>query len=543
MTGEPIPLKRYSPSAFACQPERADEAVRVSGEHHLAAVGRSEQAACPVEHGAKVVAAPRLDLARVDCHPHAQRAGLAPVDLRELDLHRLGGRDGGAGVGEGDVDAVAHPLDDLPAGCLHGTQHDPVVLGHRRPHRLRVQLPEHGRVLDVRQQERPRLDLRLRVGQERAVLVQDEALKLLELRRRLEAELVGQVRARLLVGAQRLGLPAGAVEREHVLRAEPLAHRVLLAQHLELARELRVTPERELRVDPRLDRFEPELFQPPRLHIERRRADNVGVRMAAPERERLPQRLRRLRLVRLRELAGIRDGVLEDERVDLVRFDLEAVAAAVADDDVADPAAQVRDIGVERGARRSGRLVAPDAVDQVVGRDHLAGGCGEQRQRRPFLAAAERERDAFRKRLNRPEHAQLQTTLAEVGAVCSSRQALLDVGRRHAVTLRGRSPGILQPRREPRVPSSTVRCFRRNNADLHAASRYDLSAPAPRGRRATSAGTWSRPDWRRGRLKYETGLAPGHVTCDYVSVRCLHRRQFVASPGPHEDGIWRSSTA
>ena len=68
----------------------------------------------------------------------------------------------------------------------------------------------------------------------------------------LEAELVGQVGARLLVGPQRLGLPAGAVERQHVLRAEALAHRVLLAQHLELAGELRVPAERELRLDPRL---------------------------------------------------------------------------------------------------------------------------------------------------------------------------------------------------------------------------------------------------------------------------------------------------
>jgi hypothetical protein len=95
-----------------------------------------------------------------------------------------------------------------------------------------VQLPEHGRVLDVRQQEGPRLDLRLCVGQQRAVLVQDQALQLLELPGRLEAELVGQVGAGLLVDPQRLGLPAGAVEREHVLRAEALAHRVLLAQHL-----------------------------------------------------------------------------------------------------------------------------------------------------------------------------------------------------------------------------------------------------------------------------------------------------------------------
>ena len=219
------------------------EAVRVPGEQHLAAVRRGEQAPRSVEHGAKVVPAPPLHLARVDRHPNAERARLAPVDLRELDLDRLRGGDGGGGVGESDVDAVADPLDDLPGGRLHGTQHDPVVLGHRSPHRVRVQLPEHGRVLDVRQQEGPRLDLRLCVGQQRAVLVQDQALQLLELPARLEAELVGQVGARLPVGPQSLGLPAGAVEREHVLRAEALAHRVLLAQHFQFGDELRVAAE------------------------------------------------------------------------------------------------------------------------------------------------------------------------------------------------------------------------------------------------------------------------------------------------------------
>ncbi len=127
----------------------------------------------------------------------------------------------------------------------------------------------------------------------------------MELRRRLEAELVGEVGARLLVGPKRLGLPAGAVERQHVLRAEALSQRVLLAQHLELSCELRVTAERELRVDPRLHGLQSQLLQAPRFSVERRRAARVGVRVAAPEGERLSQYLRRLGVIRFRELAGL----------------------------------------------------------------------------------------------------------------------------------------------------------------------------------------------------------------------------------------------
>ena len=74
------------------------------------------------------------------------------------------------------------------------------------------------------------------------------------------------------------------------------AQRVLLAQHLELAGELGVPAERKLRVDPRLDRLEPELLQAARLGVERQRAADVGVRVAAPERQRLSQRLGRLRV-------------------------------------------------------------------------------------------------------------------------------------------------------------------------------------------------------------------------------------------------------
>ena len=69
--------------------------------------------------------------------------------------------------------------------------------------------------------------------------------------------------------------------------------------------------------------------------------------MAAPEGERLPQYLRRLGLIRFRELARPRDLLLEDERVDLPRLDVEAVAASVADDHVAETLAQVRDVRME----------------------------------------------------------------------------------------------------------------------------------------------------------------------------------------------------
>src|SRR5262249_5381438 len=86
---------------------------------------------------------------------------------------------------------------------------------------------------------------------------------------------------------------AGVVEREHVLGAETLVDRELLAQHLQLCDQQGVAPKRELRLDPRLDGTEAQFFETPRLENQRKAAGHVGVRVAAPERERRAERGRR----------------------------------------------------------------------------------------------------------------------------------------------------------------------------------------------------------------------------------------------------------
>ena len=95
------------------------------------------------------------------------------------------------------------------------------------------------------------------------------SLELLQLRRGLEAELLRQVRARLLVRAKSFRLTTPAVQREHVLPTEALVDGKLLAQHLELCDQLGVASEHELRLDPQLDGAEAQLLESPRLELER----------------------------------------------------------------------------------------------------------------------------------------------------------------------------------------------------------------------------------------------------------------------------------
>ncbi len=200
-------------------------------------------------------------------------------------------RDGDA---EGGHDRVARVL-------LHGA----AVSRDRRRHRLEVALqnaPERLRVEGVRERHRlddvdeedrdepPELHRRPRerclLEQERLVLAEDRGLELAELRAGVDAELLDEGLARGAVGGERVGLPAGAVEREHELRARPLAEWLRGDERLELGDELRVAPEREVGLDPLLERDGAQLLEPGDLGLRERLVEEVGERRAAPERER-----------------------------------------------------------------------------------------------------------------------------------------------------------------------------------------------------------------------------------------------------------------
>ena len=77
-------------------------------------------------------------------------------------------------------------------------------------------------------------------------MLEDLALQPLEVGAGLEAELLGERAATLLVDLQRLALAVGAVQGQHELPAQPLAQRMLADEQLELADQLAVAAEGEL---------------------------------------------------------------------------------------------------------------------------------------------------------------------------------------------------------------------------------------------------------------------------------------------------------
>ena len=112
-------------------------------------------------------------------------------------------------------------------------------------------------------------------------------------RARLEAQLLDEQLAALAVDLERLRLPAGAVEREHELCPQPLAQRMRADERLELADELRVLADRELRLRALLHQREVELLEPRDLLPRERLVAELGQRLAPPQRERVVEQRRR----------------------------------------------------------------------------------------------------------------------------------------------------------------------------------------------------------------------------------------------------------
>jgi len=124
----------------------------------------------------------------------------------------------------------------------------------------------------------------------RHLLPEDLLMQLLQLRTRLETELVNERAPRGVVRVERLGLAARVVEREHQLDAQPLPQRVLPDERLQLGDELGVATAGELRVDPVLEHCEAELLEPPHLGGCEELERDVREGLAAPEVERRAQR-------------------------------------------------------------------------------------------------------------------------------------------------------------------------------------------------------------------------------------------------------------
>ena len=181
------------------------------------------------------------------------------------------------------------------------------------------------------------------------------ALKLPELATRFEPELVGQQHSSSLVGVERVGLTAGAIERKHELGTEVFAERMLVHERLEFADDRRVATGREVGLDPQLHARESELFESSDLGLGEWLVCELRERSPAPEPHRISER-------------SVRDEPLEAVEIELASFDAQLVAGRSGHDPLApECASQLRDVDLERLRRRCGWALAPERANQRIG--------------------------------------------------------------------------------------------------------------------------------------------------------------------------------
>ena len=230
---------------------------------------------------------------------------------------------------------------------------------------------------------------------ERGVLAQDCLVQPPQLRSRLGADRLDQRGPGLPVGLERVGLPPGAIQRQHPLRVQLLAQRLGDDEALELADHIAVAPGGQVELDRELERREAQLLEPADLRGSERLVGDVVERCTAPQLERLAWR-------------AARDQPLESLRVDGIGRDPQLVPAPPRDDRGAALArgqrlAQLGHVYLHQLRRRRRRLLPPETLDQALARDRRARVEGEHRQQCPRLGTAEGDRPPVDGRLQRSQ--------------------------------------------------------------------------------------------------------------------------------------------
>ena len=124
---------------------------------------------------------------------------------------------------------------------------------------------------------------------------------------------------RAAIDVERIRLAARPVQREHQPQCERLVERVLRRQLVELADELAVPSEGELRVEALLERGQQDLLQPRGRQSGERLALEICERRPAPERQCFALQLgRRLGLAVRERLPGFLGQSLESPQVELL---------------------------------------------------------------------------------------------------------------------------------------------------------------------------------------------------------------------------------
>jgi hypothetical protein len=246
-----------------------------------------------------------------------------------------------------------------------------------------------------------------RGGVEGGALPQDLALEVGQRPARLDAELVGQQPPHPPAGGERIGLPAGPVQGGGVGGPQAFAQRMLAHQPFQLGDEVAAGPEVDPGRRPVLEQAEPDLLEAGPVGMEPLAVAGVGQDFAPEQGQRLGGGLQRRVGVTVAAGRGrVRGQRGHPEGVDPAGIEGQGVAAMPAGDHgrVGQGPAQLGRLGLEGVAARGRGGLAPQVLDQPLGRDDLPGVQGQADQQLGGLARRHRERPAVAPDLEGAEH-------------------------------------------------------------------------------------------------------------------------------------------
>jgi len=242
----------------------------------------------------------------------------------------------------------------------------------------------------VRQRERmPRVEQRRRRGRfQLRVVVQDLLVAAHQLATRIDAELVAEQAPAVREGAQGFGLPTGAAQRDHQVRAQSFTQRMFADELLQFGHQLATLAGGEPKFHQLLGRGEASFVQGGGGRPDHRPVE-PGQRRSAPQLEGGPQVGDRGVLVagRVRR-PGRREMAVEHPQVQLPVVDGQPVARPVGADELVaagQSMAQVEHHLAGLVGGRAGRALAPHRLDQAGDRGDPVGA-QQQHGQRPLMA-------------------------------------------------------------------------------------------------------------------------------------------------------------
>ena len=245
---------------------------------------------------------------------------------------------------------------------------------------------------------------------ERGVLRQHGAFQRLQFRSDVETELVRETLADPLIRGERVGLPPTSIQGDDQLSVETFVPGMFRNERLDRGQELGVSSESEACIDVALVGAQQQLREARRSAPANGRSSTPasGVpwasAVAAVKRSdasaRSPRERGRPTLV---------EAAFHDQRVDVIGLDGEPVSpVAMPDGVVANSATELGDLRLEGVERVAERRLAPDAVDEPVGRHAVRDGQGECAEYSLELRADDRDPLIATRRAHAVEHAHAQ---------------------------------------------------------------------------------------------------------------------------------------